>query len=261
MTFEDTLIGRPGTIRVQTTFYRNWIKPYIQTKTLREMVQIWQRAGLAPRSIKTLISLSHRYYVWKGLPDPDSKALSQLISKQIPPNPPKALTKNESKKLIETWDSLYPEHVGLVTLGLHGGVRIGEAFGLRWEDVDFVRGRIQILRSYDGPTKNGRGRLIQMSNFLAQSLLKRDNYIGRSVKEPVFRRFNVNPKLKRACGRAGIKPVTFHALRHTFATLALESKTNSIKAISTTLGHSSVKTTLDTYWHVLGDRLDLDFLD
>jgi integrase len=224
------------------------------------MVDYWEKEGLAPRTRVVLIKLLDRYYKFKNRSDSEIVALKRMITKQVPPNPPKSLTKAETKKLIQTWDKLYPEHHGLVTIGLHTGMRIGEVMGLRWKDVDIVKGRISVLHSYDGPTKSGKGRLIQISKTLAQSLQKRDNYLGSSVEDLVFRRFDVNPKLKRACGRAGIAPITYHTLRHTFATLALESGQN-IKTISTVLGHASVTTTLDIYWSVIDDRLNLEFIE
>jgi integrase len=49
---------------------------------------------------------------------------------------------------------------------------------------------------------------------------------------------------------SGLGHFTFHALRHTFATRALEQNMNS-KTLSTILGHYSVSFTLDTYAHVL----------
>jgi len=51
----------------------------------------------------------------------------------------------------------------------------------------------------------------------------------------------------------GIKPVTIHALRHTFATRLIKAKVD-IKVVSKLLGHSSVKITYDTYVHTDLDR-------
>jgi integrase len=61
--------------------------------------------------------------------------------------------------------------------------------------------------------------------------------------------------------KAGIREdFTFHTLRHTFATLALEAG-RSPKLVSTTLGHASLATTLNIYWNSSGESLDLGFLD
>ena len=49
--------------------------------------------------------------------------------------------------------------------------------------------------------------------------------------------------------RAGLPPLRFHDLRHTFSTLALQNGVD-IKTVSGMLGHYSAGFTLDTYAHV-----------
>ena len=56
-------------------------------------------------------------------------------------------------------------------------------------------------------------------------------------------------KLKTLLKRAGMDEIRFHDLRHTFATVSLQSGVN-IKALSHNLGHYSAGFTLDTYTHV-----------
>ena len=53
---------------------------------------------------------------------------------------------------------------------------------------------------------------------------------------------------------AGLRSFTFHALRHTFASRAMEQGMDE-KTLSTILGHYSVSFTLDTYAHVLDEHL------
>lgn len=52
---------------------------------------------------------------------------------------------------------------------------------------------------------------------------------------------------------AGVRHFTFHALRHTFASRAMEQGMD-VKTLSVLLGHYSVSFTLDTYAHVLNDH-------
>ena len=58
---------------------------------------------------------------------------------------------------------------------------------------------------------------------------------------------------KRTLKAAGLKDINFHALRHTFATRALEAGMD-IKVLSSILGHAQASTTLNLYAHALPDH-------
>lgn len=64
---------------------------------------------------------------------------------------------------------------------------------------------------------------------------------------------------KRCLKSAGLKDIKFHALRHTFATRALEAGMD-IKVLSSLLGHAKASTTLNLYGHALPDhkRISMD---
>ena len=67
----------------------------------------------------------------------------------------------------------------------------------------------------------------------------------------------------RICGHMaerGIRTLTMHSLRHTFATRSLEAG-RSVKWVSQQLGHRDASLTLNTYAHALPDeKTDLSFL-
>ena len=48
------------------------------------------------------------------------------------------------------------------TVAIYTGMRAGEIWGLRWEDVDFEEREILVRYSFDGPTKGGKVRRIPM---------------------------------------------------------------------------------------------------
>lgn len=62
----------------------------------------------------------------------------------------------------------------------------------------------------------------------------------------------VNKTLRRACVKFGCAEITFHGLRHTFASILLYKKVN-INYVSRRLGHADIGTTLRIYAHVLDE--------
>ncbi|MFI3228428.1 MAG: site-specific integrase [Clostridia bacterium] len=143
------------------------------------------------------------------------------------------------------------------------GLRRGELLGLKWSDIDFkdkiLRIRRQILR-VDGKiveaplkTKNSY-RNVPIGADAVKILRKKQK---NSNSEYVFSSENGGPispdsvlnMLHRVLERAGLEPMRFHDLRHTFATIALQNGVD-IKTVSGMLGHFSAGFTLDTYTHV-----------
>jgi integrase len=72
---------------------------------------------------------------------------------------------------------------------------------------------------------------------------------GRSAAVP-FAPMAVGKRAKRAWLDAGLQPITLHKCRHTFASLLIDAGANP-KAIQTFMGHSKIRTTFDTYGHLM----------
>ncbi len=154
------------------------------------------------------------------------------------------------------------------------GLRQGEAFGLRVEDVDFLRHRILVRqqvkllngRPIIAPPKNRRTREVPLPDTVAAALaehLRRfapvDGRIVSTRERGLPSRNYYNPHIwKPALRAAGVEPTRengMHALRHFYASVQLEAGT-SIRALADYLGHSDPGFTLRTYTHLMPSSED-----
>lgn len=260
MTFEESLIGRPNTIKTQVSLYRNWIKPYSNVsddKLLHHLVRTWQKKDLKPSTMKIALGVAIKYLEFKTGNKPNAKNLVKIIGNMSMPSEVKCWNREEAEKALKFCKEELPEMYLPLLVTLHTGIRKGELCGLKWEDIDWINGRIKIKRSYDGPTKNGKPRTIPISNKLAFLLEKYYN-VG-DEKKPLFEGGDLNYHLHKICRLAGVKKISWHQIRHTFSSLALESGV-SPRLVAELLGHSSVSITLSMYWSLIDDKIDLGFL-
>lgn len=161
-----------------------------------------------------------------------------------------------------------------VMLALSTGMRIGEICALRWECIDIPRGLVHInktlQRIYTKENGVGKSKVIVTS----PKSLKSDRYIPIPKNcLSAIKKYQEAPKVYLLTGKVdkfieprtlrayydrlmennGTRYVTFHGLRHTFATRLVESGCD-YKTISELLGHADINTTLRTYIHSDIDR-------
>lgn len=135
----------------------------------------------------------------------------------------------------------------MLLFSLRTGVRIGELIALEWPDVNFNDGTITIRRNIVngiiGSPKNNKFRSIYLArDILDRLLLRRENYgiIFPNSNGEHFSRFTCRDYLDRMCLKAGVKRISWHALRHSFAS-QLATNGVSLKTIQELLGHSDLK--------------------
>lgn len=172
----------------------------------------------------------------------------------MPPAPlPKDryLTKAEFDALLKA-SSL--SHIRLfMVLALSTGARAGALLGLTWDRVDFTRGIIKLSDGQSG----GKGRATTPMTNRAREALEAA-YKGRTceyVIEWAGRRVkSIKRGFREACGRAELKEVTPHVLRHTAAVWMIEAGA-SIAEVAQYLGHTDTRTTFRVYARHSPDHL------
>lgn len=161
----------------------------------------------------------------------------------------------------------------LVLLLAYTGIRWGEATALRVKDIDATKGRLHIHANavevhgeiHVGTTKSHKGRLVPVPAFLLEELLSatagvpRDGLVFSAPDGGFMRRTRTSDGsrswFKTALAKAELPSMTVHDLRHTAASLAVQSGAN-VKTIQRMLGHTSAAMTLDVYSDLFDDDLD-----
>lgn len=171
-------------------------------------------------------------------------------------------------------DRLYALWVTLATAGL----RIGEALGLRWSDIDFASRNVAVQRalqyrppqgySFVEPKTSRSRRTVVFPASTIQALREHrrrqaaerlqagptwedaDLVFCNEVGQPLNASSTVTGAFQRALTRAGLPKIRIHDMRHTAATLLLAQGCHP-KYVQDLLGHSTITLTLDTYSHVV----------
>jgi integrase len=164
----------------------------------------------------------------------------------------------------------------LAAVGLATGLRRGELAALRWKDVDFDKGMIQVeqtleqtkagLRFKEPKTKRGRRQLTVPASIIAelrghkrkQSEERLALGLGKDPDEGlVFRRPDGSPlppdslssEWRKLVASLKLPKVSMHAWRHTHASQLIAAGLD-VLTISRRLGHGSPSITLDVYSHL-----------
>jgi integrase len=149
----------------------------------------------------------------------------------------------------------------LVRVAAYAGLRRGELVALRWRDVDFERRKLVVRRAVSGDveassTKSRRAREVPLADQPAGALARlsqrgdftsADDYVfcnrlGRRLDGSALRR-----RVERARDAAGLRPLRFHDLRHTYGSLLVAGGVD-LASVKAAMGHSRITTT-ERYLH------------
>jgi integrase len=192
----------------------------------------------------------------------------------------------EARRFIAAAKEQGPQPAAFYTLALDTGARKGELGGLKWSDVDLDAGTVAIVRQLIkpgsnpvfGPLKGGESRMITIAPETVALLRKhrahqaelklpnRGHYHdqglvfakewehlrrhGDTLGHPLQMNNIGQNEYRRIIQAAGVRPIKFHGLRHTCATLLLQAGV-PIKVVQERLGHKRIEITLNIYAHAL----------
>jgi len=168
---------------------------------------------------------------------------------------PVVMNDEEVRRLLAAAASLRDR--ALLETAYATGMRLGEVVHLLVTDIDSQR---MVIRVEQG--KGRKDRYVMLSTSLLETLRaywreekpKTNLFPGKDGKEPLHPT-SAQKAFQRARSRAKIeKPVSFHTLRHSFATHLLEDGAN-VRAIQSLLGHRSLEST-QRYTHLAKNYLN-----
>jgi integrase len=193
------------------------------------------------------------------------------------------LTREETAHLLQACREHFPTHYPLILLLVRTGMRIGEAFGLRWEDIDFHGRFADVQRTFSNgrlsTPKNNRSRRVDLSLQLTETLKallverKKDTlregwgevppwvFISQE-RTPIHRSLFAGRVWPKILAKANMRRIRIHDLRHTYASLLIQQG-ESLAYVKEQLGHHSIQMTVDTYGHLVpgGNQQAVDRLD
>lgn len=267
--FEDAYLtasrnnNKPSTLKAKRDILRVHLLPTFGTTRLdridAESIEAFKAAaresGRSPKTVnniltvlRNLLATARTYKRIEHIPE---------IRWMVCPEPDfDYLTFDEADRLVAAAE---PAWRPMLIVALNTGLRLGELTALQWDCVDLVAGRLLVKRNLYrgvlGTPKGGRTREVPLNDRAARALQEH-----RHLKKWVFsdadgqflNAYNAcQNAIARNCRRAGLRPVGWHDLRHTFAS-HLVMRGVPLKAVQELLGHATMEMTM-RYAHLCPD--------
>lgn len=256
-------------IKREEGLFRLWIEPTIGSRPLREVMPLhlerikkeMLNAGRSPGSVQYALAVVRQvfnYAIQNRLFDGRNPAdkTGGVKRLKVDNRRTRFLTKVEAKDLLVELKKRSIDVHDMALFSLHTGARAGEVFNLRWADVDISQGLL-IFKD----TKSGKNRPAFLTEDVKVMLTSRqcENTDGDALVFPgkggvkitqisdSFNRAVTAIKLNEGCTDRLMK-VTFHTLRHTFASWLAMDGVNPFH-LKELMGHSDLKLT-ERYSHL-----------
>jgi integrase len=161
----------------------------------------------------------------------------------------------EPSEIVALWAHAPEPYGSLFAVAGFTGLRMGELRALRWANVDFSRRLVHVHGSYvngaEGLPKSGKVRSVPLVDHAMQALeglREREFFVGSDdlvFISPTGSRMDdskARKEMAKAAKAAGLKPLNFHCLRHSFGTMAVQ--VFPVTDVMAMMGHADLTTTM-----------------
>jgi integrase len=268
---DQVMHHRPTTLQDYTIMLHKHLGPFfsgrslqrIDTQLVADYLIAKQREGLKSKTVGKQLTFLHgifRHAMKKGWAT--ANPVAAVDRPREPESDPdiRFLTHEELEALLRAVVDPEFRQVDnpLLLVAATCGLRQGELVALRWRDIDWTAGVIRVRRNFTrghwGAPKSRRSsravpmiartagaldRLFKSSQFQADD----DLVFAHPELGSVLDASKLRKRFKKALASAGVRPVRFHDLRHTFGTQAAASGV-PLRTLQEWMGHRDYKTTL-----------------
>ena len=260
----------PKALKPELSLYEYWIKPVIGAKRFSEiteldMVKIRKKAtkkGKSPRTIqycyhvvRMIFNESAKHKIYEG-PCPVTRNINRAIKSDNAKT--RFLTESEADQLLEALKKRSKLTHDMALVSLYCGLRAGEVCALDWSDVDLDRGLLTLR-----DTKSGKNRTVLMPDqvkAMFQAMEPGKGNVPVFVNSKGKRLKMISKTFSRTVAALGLnegisdrrQKVTFHTLRHTYASWLVQAGT-PLLTVQKLLGHSTITMT-QRYSHLAPDN-------
>ena len=291
-TRKEPALTEQSFIRLEAQF-KNHIYPYIGELKLTDLTpfileEMYAKVFLKKPTWKNYQIKTYSHSTVNGLSVQLKKCLQFAVDRNIigknphngvelhklrPPKKIEAYASADQKRIVDKCKEGKEANQKLFYFLISTGMRFGEATALTWDDVNLETGEVNITKTavaihgsmtiQEHPKTKAGVRTI----FLAPTTLEWLRHHKTTLDEDANYRNLVFPNMryniinqqnailawKNFCIKNDLEYKGMHALRHTFATRALESGID-VKVVSSILGHKNVITTMNIYQDVMAEQ-------